>query len=457
MALRHRLTLLAAGTVGAAILLAAIVCYVAMRNELRDQVDEALLAQAVPAQRIAARAELGRGLPVLPPVRGSVERPGWVQVIGPEGDVLGRVAGDPAVPPTAGDRRIAAGTGEPRLDDRSIAGVHARVLTLPVPGVGAVQLARSLEAADATLAQLRLVLVLLLVGATAFAVGVARVFTRAVIEPVSDLTQAAEHIEATGDLSRRVDAAGQDEVGRLAQRFNSMLDRLEVSRTALASSVSAQRRLVADASHELRTPITSLRTNVELLLEGVELSGPERERLLADVREQTEELSALINDVIELARGEEPADDLEDVAFDELVAEAIERARRHAPAVAFSAALDPVVVAGARERLGRAVTNLLDNAAKHSPPGATVEVTLHGGELRVRDHGPGVPDDEAPHVFDRFYRGTSARERPGSGLGLAIVRQVAETHGGSVGVAHAAGGGALFTLRLPVIAERVPA
>jgi two-component system sensor histidine kinase MprB len=229
---------------------------------------------------------------------------------------------------------------------------------------------------------------------------------------------------------------------RAADRFVAVLDRLERSQ-------AAQRQLVADASHELRTPVTALRTNAELLLEREDLAPEQRRALLGDVVGQTEELTALVADLIELARGDQPAEESHDVRLDALVAEAVERARRHAPHVAFAAELDPVAVDGVPERLGRAVNNLLDNAAKYSPDGAAVEVTLRGGALTVRDHGPGVPADELPHIFDRFFRATNAREQTGSGLGLAIVKQVAERHGGTVSAAAPPGGGLSVTLALP--------
>ena len=214
---------------------------------------------------------------------------------------------------------------------------------------------------------------------------------------------------------------------------------------------------MADASHELRTPVTSLRTNVEVLLDEAQdaatprsLSGGERRRLLADMREQTEELTALIGDVIELARGDQPLAARDDVRLDEVVGEAITRAQRNAPSVRFAGALAPVVVRGDAERLGRAVSNLLDNAARHSPEGGVIEVAVErDGAVTVRDHGPGVPDADKPLIFDRFYRGATSRGRPGSGLGLAIVRQVAEAHRGAVTVADAPGGGAVFRLTVP--------
>jgi two-component system sensor histidine kinase MprB len=207
---------------------------------------------------------------------------------------------------------------------------------------------------------------------------------------------------------------------------------------------------VADASHELRTPITSLRTNIEVLLSGAELSEEDRQRLLRDVVEQSEELSALVNDLIELARGDLPAGSIEDVRLDRVVEEAVARARRNAPEIAFETSVAPVIMDGVPERLGRAVNNLLDNAARHSPPGGAVEVVVDERGVRVRDHGTGVDPADLPYVFDRFYRGANSRGRQGSGLGLAIVRQVALQHGGSVDAANAPDGGAIFTLHLPV-------
>jgi two-component system sensor histidine kinase MprB len=200
----------------------------------------------------------------------------------------------------------------------------------------------------------------------------------------------------------------------------------------------------------LRTPVTSLRTNIEILLEGGELSEDDRRRLLSDVVEQSEELSALVNDLIELARGDLPAESVEDVRLDHVVDESVARARRNAPDIEFKASLLPVITDGVPERLGRAVNNLLDNAARHSPAGGTVEVIVDDRGVVVRDHGSGVDPQDLPYVFDRFYRGANSRGRQGSGLGLAIVRQVALQHGGSVGVGNAPDGGAIFTMRLPV-------
>jgi len=163
-----------------------------------------------------------------------------------------------------------------------------------------------------------------------------------------------------------------------------------------------------------------------------------------------------MNDLIELARGEQVQPEREDVRLDLVAEEAVERARRHSPGTPFKAHLQPLLLSGAPQRLARAVNNLLDNAVAYSPPAAPVEVELRSGELTVRDHGPGIAEQDLPHVFDRFYRGADARARPGSGLGLAIVRQVAEQHGGSVCAERAEGGGTLMRLTLSGAEPVVP-
>ena len=448
MTLGRRLTLLSALAVGATVVLACAAAYVLVRGELRGQIDDSLRSQAR-----ALQARVGIGPPLLPgePRPSAGLASGFVQVVRPDGSVA-HLRGDDqvSIPVTRADVDAAIEPDRPPfLSDRRSPGVHLRAITVPVPGAGAFVFARSLNGVDPVLARLRLALAVLCVVGTALAAALSRLFSRRVMKPVADLTAAAEHIEATGDLQRRIGTAGDDELGRLAGRFDAMLDRLGASQAALATSLQTQRRLIADASHELRTPVTSLRTNAEVLRDAGDLSEPDREALLDDVVAQAEELGELVTDIIELARDGDAGAAVEDVRLDRVAAEAVERARLFAPGVRFATDLQPCVVEAAPDRLGRAVNNLLDNAAKHSPPGGPVEVVVRAGELTVRDHGAGVPAADAPHVFDRFYRGANARGRPGSGLGLAIVRQVAEAHGGSVGVASAPGGGALFRLSLP--------
>jgi two-component system sensor histidine kinase MprB len=461
MPLRRRVTIAAAVAGGLAIVLAAFVSYMVVRGQLRGQVDDALNAQAAAIQHGDFHA-LGARVPGIPPSAGGPAP--YVQVVGASGAPLAR-QGDTSLPIDSHVRSIASGSAGSDLTDVNVGDSHLRVLTFPItvslgfgsPQTAAIQLARPLNGVDGVLSNLRLILVLLCAGGIALAAVLGRIGARRVLAPLAEVAQTAEHISETEDLASRIHVHADDEVGQLATRFNAMLERLEGSRAALDESVHAQRQLVADASHELRTPVTSLRTNIEVLLDSHDLSEEDRRRLLADVVEQSEELSALVGDLIELARGDLPLSSAEDVNVDRVVSESVARARRNYPGVEFTTALEPVIVEGVPARLGRAVNNLLDNAARHSPPGGAVEVVVDAQGVRVRDHGTGVDQQDLPHVFDRFYRGSNSRSRQGSGLGLAIVRQVAEQHGGSVSAANAPGGGAIFSLHLPTLQADGPA
>ncbi|WP_030685066.1 sensor histidine kinase [Streptomyces sp. NRRL B-1347] len=275
--------------------------------------------------------------------------------------------------------------------------------------------------------------------------------SRTGLAPVARLTATAERIAATRDARHRIELppgppGREDEVTRLAATFNTMLAELE-------ESVAARRRLVADASHELRTPLTALRTNAELLARADLLNEAQRDRASGALARQLREVTGLVNDLIELARDEEPRPLLEDVAPAPLVAHVVEAAREHWPGVVFTLDVAPDAAGrtlpGVPARLARLVTNLLDNAAKFSPPGGLVEVSLSGRELTVRDHGPGIAEEDLPHVFDRFYRAEKARALPGSGLGLAMARQIAHAHGAELHAEAAPGGGARFRLTWP--------
>jgi two-component system, OmpR family, sensor histidine kinase MprB len=453
VSLRRRLALIAAASVAVAVMIACLVCYLVVRDQLRGQVDSALTAQQSVVQNYG---QISKTLPGIPASAGGPAP--YVDVVLANGQ-SGQYEGNVTLPVDPTTIQVAKGAAGPFFSDANVGRDHLRVLTFHVtfmingePQPAALQLARPLNGIDGVLSQLRLVLFLVFLGGIALAAALGRLAARRVLAPLAEVAQAAEHIGQTDDLSRRIRVHADDEVGALATRFNSMLDRLESSRAALDESVRAQRQLVADASHELRTPVTSLRTNIEVLLAGGELDPEDRRRLLADVVEQSEELSALVADLIELARGDEPGLATEDVRLDKVAEESVARSRRNTPDVPLVAHLEPVTIDGVPSRLGRAINNLLDNAARHSGPGVVVEVTVDGEGVTVRDHGHGVPEEDLPYVFDRFFRGTSSRGSHGSGLGLAIVRQVTQQHGGSATVANAPDGGAVFKLHLPVIA-----
>jgi two-component system sensor histidine kinase MprB len=269
---------------------------------------------------------------------------------------------------------------------------------------------------------------------------------RTVLRPLDSLTRSIEELAETTDVSRRLDPGGPDELGRLRRAFNRLLVALDTSR-------ESQRQLVLDASHELRTPLTSLRTNMEVARRLDELPPEERDVLINDVLTQMDELTSLVGDMAELARGDRPALTTGPFRLDQVVLEAVDAATTHGRSrgVTFDARVAPTWVSGSTPRIERAVDNLLDNALKWSPDGGVVEVACSNGTLIVRDHGPGVADSDAEFIFDRFYRAPGARGRPGSGLGLAIVAQVARDEGGSVNVYQAEGGGAVFRFSLPEV------
>jgi two-component system sensor histidine kinase MprB len=497
MTFRHRITLVATAAVAIAVLIASGLTYLFVSDQLHGQVDNSLRATAAGVQRsvIALQTASARPPRTLPPgiapqalrrilqlksgspttIAGGrfgrllltpksflAQERGVFQLLGAGGQVLVPAgAGTVTLPVSARASTLARSSGPSYLTDARLGSDHLRVLTAALaPGTPAhaIQVARSLNEVDHTLYDLRLILLAVALGGIAVAAVLGALVSRAAVGPVSRLTATAEHIARTNDMTRRISARGGGELARLAVSFNAMLDALERSMRALDASVRAQRQLVADTSHELRTPVASVRANIEVLQRAHDLPEHERERLLCDVVEQLEDLTALINDVIELAREDVPSQALEELRLDEIVAEAIERVRLHAPRAAIAAELQETVVLGDPARLARAVSNLLDNALKFSSRQGPVEVVLRDGELAVRDHGSGIDPAELPHVFDRFYRGENARPLPGSGLGLAIVRRVAETHGGSVSAGPAPGGGTLVRLRLPVLplASRKP-
>jgi len=466
VSLRRRIALLAGAAVAVAIVLASSAAYVLVREELRREVDASLAArvQEFRAGGNGPRGPFGRrggprggpgSFPAHGDGRGGLRRPPrrrggpdfLEQLVAPGGRAVRFAEGD-ALPVGPRVVAVAGGRSDGFAADTTVGGQDVRMLVAPLPGAGAVQVARSLEEVDGVLERLRLVLVLVALGGIALAALLGRLVAGRAVEPLGALTRTAEEVADTQDLGRRIDLEGPDEIGRLATSFNAMLAALQRSVARLDRSLQAQRQLIADASHELRTPVTSLRTNLEILQANPDLDRARRVQILARATAQTEELTALMGDLIDLARGDAPDGAREPVRLDELVEEAIERSRRHAPAQPFHADLAETVVLGSPARLGHALHNLLDNAVTWGG-GRPVDVRLRPGELVVRDRGPGFAPDEVGQVFDRFFRGAHARDRPGSGLGLSIVRQVAESHGGTVEARNADGGGAEVVLRLP--------
>jgi two-component system sensor histidine kinase MprB len=376
---------------------------------------------------------------------------GYVQFIQSNGQVLRSEGRGSLLPITTATRAVAAGRRDAFFSDATVSGTPVRVLTERAGEGGVWQVALPLSDMDSTLTHLKLVLALVCLGGIALAAALGLLVSRAALVPVRRLTGAAERVARTQDLTHRIEAGEEDELGRLAGSFNTMLAALERARLA-------QRQLVSDASHELRTPLTSVQANLDALTIGEELPAHERARILAAAQAQLRELTVLVGDLVDLSKTEVQEVEVEDVRLDLAAAGAIERARLHAPECRFLLDAEPCLVRAAPARLERAIANLLDNACKWNPPtppagraGCPIEVRVRGGVLEVRDHGPGISAEDLPRVFDRFYRAPGARARPGSGLGLAIVRQMAEAHGGAVHAANDPDGGARLTLELPAL------
>ena len=435
MSLRTRLTLVAAGVVAVVVAIAAATTYFVMRHELYSQVDTSLRndARAVDPNNLAEPAGFPGNL---------------VEIFDASGVPRGN--NTISVRFSSSMRDVAAGRRGAFFQDATVprdrGTTTGREFVAPIylgdQVVGVAVVVRYLDETDRALDRLRLILILVALGGILIAAVAGRLVSNATLAPVRRLTAAAERIAETGEPSERVPEGGRDELGRLGSSFNTMLASLE-------ESLETQRRFVADASHELRTPLTSLQTNIDVLRGDIELEPQQRRQLLDDLQRESQEMRGLIGSLLELARAGGAQQEKATFQLDELVEDVLERAQMRFPSVTWQAyRIEPTVVDGYRDRMERAVWNLFENAGKWSGDGGSVEVSLTAGELRVRDHGPGIDEEDRPLVFERFYRSAAARSMPGAGLGLAIVREVAEAHGGTVVAENAAGGGALFRLSL---------
>jgi two-component system sensor histidine kinase MprB len=439
LSLRARLTLATTALLAIAIAAALLAAYFVVQTQLNARVNTSLEDRAATiAERVTLRP---RSVARPPRVTSRIgEAAGYVQLVSATGTVT-LTPGESARLPAGGAAAVAAGRRGPFFSEARVAGTHVRIYTRRA-GTSAVQVALSLNDTDHVLWWIRLLFVAISSLAVACAAVVALFVARAALRPVQHLTAEAERIAATRDLRAVTDDHRTDELGRLARAFNTML-------SALADSIAAQRQLVADASHELRTPLTTARTNLESMQLHPEMPRTEQRRSIDAAVRELGEMTQLIEELVELARGDAQTSPHEAVRLDLLAREAVSVAARRSHRD-FLVETEPTVVSGAPAELTRAIANLLDNAVKWSPADTRVEVTVSGGVCAVRDHGPGVAAEDLPHVFDRFYRAAAARTLPGSGLGLAIVRQVAEAHGGTATAEVAEGGGTVFSLRLPV-------
>ncbi len=443
VSLASRVTILTSLAVGMTLAVASIAVYLTLRSELETSLDDSLLQRARTTAETTQLATIEHN-----------QFPRWtlaatdvrIAVVSDRGEIASYDEAE-AVRQYVDEQEIAVAGQEEDSSIRTvdIDGTRYRVAAVPINPVEALVLAQSMEPTYETLEQLALVAWVVGIAGVVLAGFAGRAVATNGLRPVRRLTSAAERVARTDQLEP-IAITGDDELARLSAAFNKMLESLSASRLR-------QAQLVADAGHELRTPLTSLRTNLELLAQADRSGGlpaEARAEVLDDVRAQIDEMSTLVDDLVELARDEPMQRDPEPIDLADVVEAAAARVRRRAPTgTIIDVDTEPWLVMGEPVLLQRAVTNLLDNAVKWGPPEGVVSVHLREGQLTVRDRGPGISAADLPHVFDRFYRSVEARTLPGSGLGLAIVRRTAERHGGLTTAGNAPDGGAVLTLTLP--------
>jgi two-component system sensor histidine kinase MprB len=430
MSFRLRITLLAAAAVAAAIIVASIVVYITDRTELIGQVDADLRAtRTILLKPFAPRQPIPHGLrvpgPQIPLGQRQINLGGSLTTI------------DIQLAPGGRKHHQFQSSG---LSTNTVHGTPTRVIRF-LSGNRLITLSRPLTAVDNNLANLRWLLLLISLGGIGVAAILGLLVGKTAIAPLRKLTEATEQIVETNDLTKRIGHPGRDEIARLASRLDELLDTLD-------ASLRTQRQFVADASHELRTPIATLRANVEVLASSTPLTNQERTELITDLHDELQAMTTLVNELVELARGEETDTPGQSFRLDHVVEAVVERAARRTPNLAFRTNLNASTIIGDPDRIDRAVANLVDNARKWTKRHEPLDVSVRDGLIEIRDHGPGIAEHDLPLIFNRFYRSAAARSTPGAGLGLAIVKQIAEAHGGTITISNAPDGGAVARLQL---------
>ncbi|MET1062980.1 MAG: HAMP domain-containing sensor histidine kinase [Aeromicrobium sp.] len=443
LSLALRVAVLTTMAVAVTLSVVSALVYFVVRAEFQNSLDDSMYRRA----QAAVTSGINESLLTIPSAR-SLAYIGIQPFIVKGGELLPATNGASDYSQLKGYRELEVSVGQRERSARTIYldGVPHRVVAVRAGAGTALVLVQSMESNQDALERLKVILLVSSIAGVA-AAGVAGWAVAANgLRPVRRLTAATERVARTAELTP-IEVTGRDELARLTTSFNAMLQ-------ALDASQERQRQLVADAGHELRTPLTSLRTNIELIGQAADnterhLTDEQRHEIMGDVRAQLEELTTLVGDLVELARDEPLSRDPEPLDLADVVTQAVDRVRLRAQEVEVEVDLTPWMVIGEPQLLERAITNLLDNAAKWSPPGGTIRVTLREGRVTITDEGPGIAAEDLPHIFDRFYRSSEARTLPGSGLGLSIVKRAAERHGGTVEVSSPPDGGTVFTLTLP--------
>ncbi len=447
--IRNRLTVIAAAAVTIVAVAVGLLAWLALRQTLIQQVDRELqgFSRGPIHELSATEAATIRPTPL------DAQKDMRMQVRFGDGTTVSVPRDTSPMPWSEADNAVSQGIQARAGYTAGTADGRFRVLTFRGGQGQTIQLARSLSNADATLQRFGVLIAVLIAGATTIAALAGRLVARAGLRPVDRLTGAATSIAETRDLSRPIKVDGHDEIAQLGQAFNHMLARLDAAQ-------QQQRDLIEDAAHELRTPMSSLRTNIDLLVHADgRLDSTDQAALLADLQTQTAELSELVANLVDLARSQTTTGPATPVELTELAAEAVSLAQAHFPRAVFALrAPRPVTVTGHPAALERAIVNLLDNAAKFGPAGRPIDIHISASDaagapvaqVSVLDRCPTIPDDQREKIFRRFHRTDDARSVPGSGLGLAIVQQTVTAHGGTVTASARPGGGNTFTLTLPL-------
>lgn len=438
LAIRTRMAITTSIAVAAVVLLCAVGAYWISSRELYRSLDIGLIREATAIQlRIAGGQELGSGAECA-----YLSSPACFEVLDATGEPSATDEPATILPKPPALDAVLDGESGPFLANIDLAGLPGRMYVTPLEDGGALLVGVRADQQHRALDRIAWLLALLCGIGIIISAILGYAVARYTLRPVARLSREAETVAKERDPSRKITVEGSDELARLGESINTMLG-------ALDDSVQSQKRLVSDASHELRTPLTGIIANAELLARSDTLTDEQQKRVRAALARSTADMRRLIDDIVDIARGTEPDIEREDVAFERVVEQVVEAARAHWPKIDFHCATNPYTGGGNDVRLAKMVSNLVDNAAKFTPPGGTVNVSLTGGVLTVSDNGPGIDEADLPRIFERFYRSPRSRGTSGSGLGLAMAQQIAHAHGASISVGNNPDGGAVFTVRLP--------
>lgn len=450
MSLRWRIALILAAVALAVGAIAGTSAWLTTSSQLHSAIDESLRSTAV-ALNAQHRDHDGRdgdqpgGIANCPPA-GAFQPASAAQIVDASGKILTCINGGVTLPPVS---RSDITTSQTLLTDITIGDDSYRMLATPWREGGTLQIARSLSEPDRVLSGLRLELLVLVAVLTVFTALLGWAIATGVARPIMRLGDATRQIAATLNFSEPISVGGSGEVRSLAASFKTMIE-------AVRQSQDKQRRLVADASHEMRTPLTSLRSNIELLAKIERLPPNERTEVISDVLGDIDELANLMGELVDLASDLGAGEPAEDLSLVELAQSVAVRTQRRSGRDVRVTETDAHDVVGSPRQLERALANLVDNATKYSEPGTPVDIAIEHTTVTVKDRGRGVPAEDLSRIFDRFYRAVEVRTEPGSGLGLAIVEEIVRAHGGTVFAHNRDGGGATIGFTLPAADEADP-